>query len=114
MARKAVTLCDRRLFSAGAQGRLIARLPGGFEDLARALTVAYTSYHADDALGRLAWLLGERLTGHSRETFAAGLPVWVHLAEQGARLDCYARGGAWRSWSRKSASTRGACGDPSR
>ncbi len=43
--------------------------PGGFEDLARALTVAYTPYHADDALGRLAWLLGERLTGHSRETF---------------------------------------------
>ena len=43
--------------------------PGGFEDLARALSVAYTPYHADDALGRLAWLLGERLTGHSREAF---------------------------------------------
>jgi hypothetical protein len=42
MALKAVTLCDRRLFSAGAQGRRYARLPGGFEDLARALTVAYT------------------------------------------------------------------------
>jgi omega-hydroxy-beta-dihydromenaquinone-9 sulfotransferase len=40
--------------------------PGGFEDLARALTVAYTSYHADDALGRLAWLLNVRLTGHSK------------------------------------------------
>jgi hypothetical protein len=34
--------------------------PGGFEDLARALTVAYTPYHADDALGRLAWLLNVR------------------------------------------------------
>jgi omega-hydroxy-beta-dihydromenaquinone-9 sulfotransferase len=43
--------------------------PGGFEDLARALTVGYTPYHADDALGRVAWLLGERLTGHSREAF---------------------------------------------
>ena len=43
--------------------------PGGFEDLARALTVAYTPYHADDALGRLAWLLNVRLTGHSHEAF---------------------------------------------
>ena len=43
--------------------------PGGFEDLARALTVAYTPYHADDALGRLAWLLNVRLTGHSKEAF---------------------------------------------
>jgi hypothetical protein len=43
--------------------------PGGFEDLARALTVAYTRYHADDALGRLAWLLNVRLTGHSKEVF---------------------------------------------
>ena len=43
--------------------------PGGFEDLARALTVAYTPYHADDALGRLAWLLNVRLTGHSDEAF---------------------------------------------
>jgi hypothetical protein len=34
--------------------------PGGFEDLARALTVAYTPYHPDDALGRLAWLLNVR------------------------------------------------------
>jgi omega-hydroxy-beta-dihydromenaquinone-9 sulfotransferase len=43
--------------------------PGGFEDLARTLTVAYTPYHADDALGRLAWLLNVRLTGHSYEAF---------------------------------------------
>jgi omega-hydroxy-beta-dihydromenaquinone-9 sulfotransferase len=43
--------------------------PGGFEDLAHALTVAYTPYHADDALGRLAWLLNVRLTGHSDEAF---------------------------------------------
>jgi omega-hydroxy-beta-dihydromenaquinone-9 sulfotransferase len=37
--------------------------------LARALTVAYTPYHADDALGRLARLLNVRLTGHSYEAF---------------------------------------------
>jgi hypothetical protein len=43
--------------------------PGGFEDLVRALTVAYTPYHADDALRRLAWLLNERLTGQSSEAF---------------------------------------------
>jgi hypothetical protein len=43
--------------------------PGGFEDLARALTVAYTPYHADDALRRLAWLLEERLTGRTMEEF---------------------------------------------
>jgi omega-hydroxy-beta-dihydromenaquinone-9 sulfotransferase len=43
--------------------------PGGFEDLAHALTVAYTPYHADDALRRLAWLLNERLTGHTSEAF---------------------------------------------
>jgi omega-hydroxy-beta-dihydromenaquinone-9 sulfotransferase len=43
--------------------------PGGFEDLARALTVAYTPYHADDALRRLAWLLNERLTGQTSEAF---------------------------------------------
>lgn len=43
--------------------------PGGFEDLARALTDAYTPYHADDALRRLSWLLNCRLTGHSSETF---------------------------------------------
>ena len=43
--------------------------PGGFEDLARALTAAYTPYHADDALTRLAWLLNVRLTGHSDEAF---------------------------------------------
>jgi sulfotransferase family protein len=43
--------------------------PGGFEDLVRALTVAYSPYHADDALTRLAWLLSVRLTGHSQEAF---------------------------------------------
>jgi hypothetical protein len=43
--------------------------PGGFEDLARALTVAYTPYHADDALRRAAWLLNERLTGQTSEAF---------------------------------------------
>jgi omega-hydroxy-beta-dihydromenaquinone-9 sulfotransferase len=43
--------------------------PGGFEDLVRALTTGYTPYHADDALRRLAWLLNERLTGHTAEAF---------------------------------------------
>lgn len=43
--------------------------PGGFEDLVRALTVAYTPYQADDALRRLAWLMHERLTGQSSEAF---------------------------------------------
>lgn len=43
--------------------------PGGFEDLARALTSAYTPYHAADALERLSWLFGERLTGRSVEAF---------------------------------------------
>lgn len=43
--------------------------PGGFEDLVRSLTVAYTPYHADDALRRIAWLLHQRLTGESSEAF---------------------------------------------
>jgi hypothetical protein len=43
--------------------------PGGFEDLACALTVACTPFHADDALGRLAWLPTVRLTGRSHEVF---------------------------------------------
>src|SRR5260370_12008059 len=43
--------------------------PGGFEDLARALTVAYSPFHAADALERLAFLLNERLTGHTCECF---------------------------------------------
>lgn len=47
--------------------------PGGFEDLARALTVAYTPFHADDALGRLAWLLNVQLTGQSKEVFRSRL-----------------------------------------
>ena len=53
--------------------------PGGFEDLARALTVAYTPYHADDALRRLAWLLNERLTGQTSEAFRG----WGLAAEIG-------------------------------
>jgi hypothetical protein len=65
--------------------------PGGFEDLARALTVAYTPYHADDALRRLAWLLNERLTGHSSEAFRG----WGLAAELGP--DHY-RAAADRLW----------------
>lgn len=67
--------------------------PGGFEDLARALTVAYTPYHADDALRRLAWLMGERLTGNSSEAFRG----WGLADEIGA--DLY-RAAADRLWDR--------------
>jgi len=54
--------------------------PGGFEDLARALTVAYTPYHSDDALRRLDWLLTQRLTGLTYEAFRG----WGLAAEIGA------------------------------
>jgi hypothetical protein len=43
--------------------------PGGFEDLARALTAAYSPFHGADALDRLAFLLNERVTGRSLECF---------------------------------------------
>jgi omega-hydroxy-beta-dihydromenaquinone-9 sulfotransferase len=43
--------------------------PGGLEDLVRALTEAYTPFHADDALSRLQDLLRLRLTG-KEEAFA--------------------------------------------
>ena len=65
--------------------------PGGFEDLARALTIAYTPYHADDALRRLAWLLNERLTGQTSEAFRG----WGLAAEIG--FDHY-RAAADRLW----------------
>jgi hypothetical protein len=63
--------------------------PGGFEDLVRALTVAYTPYHADDALTRLAWLLSVRLTGHSQEAFRG----WGLAEELGA--DRYQAAADW-------------------
>jgi hypothetical protein len=66
--------------------------PGGFEDLARALTVAYTPYHADDALGRLAWLLNVRLTGHSYEAFRG----WELAEELGAGRYRAAVGWLWQ------------------
>lgn len=66
--------------------------PGGFEDLARALTVAYTPYHADDALGRLAWLLNVRLTGHSHEAFRG----WGLAEELGAERYRAAVGRLWQ------------------
>ncbi len=70
--------------------------PGGFEDLARALTVAYTPYHADDALGRLAWLLGERLTGHSREAFRGwGLAEELGSEHYQAAVGCLWQQLAW-------------------
>ena len=66
--------------------------PGGFEDLAHALTVAYTPYHADDALGRLAWLLNVRLTGHSYEAFRG----WELAEELGAGRYRAAVGWLWQ------------------
>lgn len=60
--------------------------PGGFEDLARALTVACTPFHAGDALGRLAWLLTVQLTGH-REEVSRG---WGLAGEPGI-----GRAGGW-------------------
>ena len=66
--------------------------PGGFEDLARALTVAYTPYHADDALGRLAWLLNVRLTGRSYEAFRG----WGLAGELGAERYGAALGQLWQ------------------
>ncbi|HUZ56392.1 MAG TPA: hypothetical protein VMU94_28200 [Streptosporangiaceae bacterium] len=66
--------------------------PGGFEDLARALTVAYTPYHADDALGRLAWLLNVRLTGHSYEAFRG----WGLAEELGIERYQAAAGQLWQ------------------
>jgi omega-hydroxy-beta-dihydromenaquinone-9 sulfotransferase len=61
--------------------------PGGFEDLARALTVAYTPYHADDALRRLAWLLTRRLTGLTREAFR-GWGLAAELGEERYQAAC--------------------------
>ncbi len=43
--------------------------PGGLEDAARVLTVGYEPYAADDALRRLAFLLGRRVSGRSMEAF---------------------------------------------
>jgi omega-hydroxy-beta-dihydromenaquinone-9 sulfotransferase len=43
--------------------------PGGLEDVARVLTVGYQPYAADDALRRLAFLLGQRVAGRSMEAF---------------------------------------------
>jgi omega-hydroxy-beta-dihydromenaquinone-9 sulfotransferase len=62
--------------------------PGGFEDLARALTTAYTPYHADDALGRLDWLLNQRLTGNTSEAFRGwGLAAEIGPEEYRAATD---------------------------
>jgi omega-hydroxy-beta-dihydromenaquinone-9 sulfotransferase len=73
------------------EGRFLVD-PGGFEDLARALTTAYTPYHADDALRRLAWLLNERLTGHSHEEFRD----WGLAEEMGAERYLAATGRLWQ------------------
>jgi hypothetical protein len=68
--------------------------PGGFEDLARALTVAYTPFHADDALGRLAWLLNVQLTGHSEEVFRVPALPAAASAGRTQRPSCPRRGRA--------------------
>lgn len=54
--------------------------PGGLEDLVRALTSAYTPYHADDALSRLEQLLTRRLTGLEESAFGG----WDVPTEVGA------------------------------
>jgi omega-hydroxy-beta-dihydromenaquinone-9 sulfotransferase len=51
--------------------------PGGLEDLVRALTCAYTPFHASDALGRLETLLTRRLTGREDSAFA-----WWNMPEE--------------------------------
>jgi hypothetical protein len=66
--------------------------PGGFEDLAHALTVAYDPYHADDALSRLAWLLNVRLTGRSEEAFRG----WGLAEELGVERYRAAIGRLWQ------------------
>lgn len=56
------------VWSASLETRFLVD-PGGLEELTRALTSAYTPYHADDALRRLRFLVAERLTGRSRDAF---------------------------------------------
>lgn len=69
------------------EGRFLVD-PGGLEDLARALTVAYTPYHADDALRRLDWLLNQRLTGQSFEAFRGwGLAAEIGVGRYRAACD---------------------------
>jgi hypothetical protein len=43
--------------------------PGGLEDLARALTTAYTPYHADDALRRFDYVMSYHVTGKAMTAF---------------------------------------------
>ena len=62
--------------------------PGGLEDLAHALTVAYTPYHGDDALRRFDRLMRETLVGRSQTAFRGwDLPSMVGSARYWTALD---------------------------
>jgi hypothetical protein len=62
--------------------------PGGLEDLATALTVAYTPYHGDDALRRFDRLMRETLCGRSQTAFRGwDLPSMVGGPRYWAALD---------------------------
>ena len=62
--------------------------PGGLEDLAHALTGAYTPYHGDDALRRFDHLMRVTLTGQSQTAFRGwDLPSMVGAPRYWAALD---------------------------
>jgi len=62
--------------------------PGGLEDLAHALTGAYTPYHGDDALRRFDRLMRVTLTGQSQTAFRdRDLPSLVGASRYWAALD---------------------------
>lgn len=62
--------------------------PGGLEDLAHALSVAYTPYHGDDALRRFDRLMRETLAGQSRTAFRGwDLPSMIGADRYWATLD---------------------------
>jgi omega-hydroxy-beta-dihydromenaquinone-9 sulfotransferase len=62
--------------------------PGGLEDLAHALSTAYTPYHGDDALRRFDRLMRETLTGQSQTAFRGwDLPSMVGAERYWTALD---------------------------
>ena len=62
--------------------------PGGLEDLAHALTGAYTPFHGDDALRRFDRLMRVTLCGHSQTEFRGwDLPSMVGAPRYWAALD---------------------------
>ncbi|MCC7368266.1 MAG: sulfotransferase [Chloroflexi bacterium] len=62
--------------------------PGGLEDLAHALTGAYTPFHGDDALRRFDRLMRVTLCGYSQTEFRGwDLPSMVGVPRDWAALD---------------------------